>query len=174
MRALEKLLLAGLLILGALPAFAEAAPAPADSIEISFAVSVPQESGLGAEQRKAIREKLERVLARTGAAAEGGQTPFVVVPSISAVSTSSTDGLTRNRTLVEGELVLLVRNRHDGTLYNEMSVSLREVVDISNPDSPTDILIKAINPKDRRFTRFIRVSRERITERYEGKVLEIP
>lgn len=145
-----------------------------DSIEVGFAIAVPEDNSLTFDQRKEIKVKLEAILARTLSSSAVNKTPFVIVPELNNVTTESTAGGKQTSILIEGELTLIVKNRYDGTSYNEVIVPLKEVVEASRVNDPKIILIRSINVKDRRFVRFIKNSQNRIVEYYENKSIVIP
>jgi len=140
-----------------------------DSIEINFAVVIPKENSLTSTQRTEIKNKLEQVLARTQSSGAVNNTPFVIVPEVKVKNTETTSGAKVTFTLVEGDLTLIVKNKYDGTAYNEISIPLKELVEANRVDDPKLILIQKINPKDRRFVRFIRTTEARIAKQYSGK-----
>ncbi len=143
-----------------------------DSIEVNFAVVVPKENSLTSIQRTEIKGKLEQILARTQSSGAENNTPFVIIPEVKATETTAVAKETF--ILIEGELTLIVKNRYDGTAYNEISIPLKELVEASHVDDPKLILIQKINPKDRRFVRFIRTTEGRIAKQYSEKLIDIP
>lgn len=151
----------------------QSAETPTDTVEVTFTVGFQNDCRLDSGERAELAKKIERILARTESAGTSAGTPFVIVPDITDISTETAEGLMEPQTLIEGELTLLVKNRYDGTVYNEVTVTLRRLVPAGKVQDPAALLIAEIDPKDRKFTRFIRTSRNRIAEKYEGKVLEI-
>lgn len=145
-----------------------------DSIDITFAIVIPKEKSLDAEQRVEIKNKLELVLARLQCAGAIEKTPFVIVPEINIIETSVTVGAKETFVLLEGELVLVAKNRYDGTAYNEVTIPLKRMVKETSVKSPKSDLIQEINPKDKHFTRFIRNTQRRIVEHYSGSAVEVP
>lgn len=145
-----------------------------DSIEITFNILTPKENSLTSEQRTEIKSVLEAVLARTESSGAVGETPFVIIPDIKNVSTDMTEGSKEAFLLIKGELVLIAKNRYDGISCQESSIPLKELVEVEKADDPKLLLIRSINPKDRRFVRFIRTTQRRIVEKYRGSALEVP
>lgn len=145
-----------------------------DSMDVAFAIVIPAGNTLTSAQRKEIRLKLETVLARTKSAGEVKKTPFVIVPELRVLSTDVTAGAKETFTLVEGELTLTVKNRYNGTAYNELVMPLKEMVAGKRVADPVSVLIRKIEPKDRRFVRFINTSQKRIAEHYAGGAVEVP
>ena len=138
-----------------------------DSIAVDFAVLIPETSVLTQMQQDELVKKIETILARTNSSGDVEQTPFVIVPDVSVTSTKTTESGLTPMTLIEGELLLLAKNRQDGVIYNQLSVTLRETVQETAAGDPVMTLIRSIKPRESRYVRFIRVSRERIAERYK-------
>lgn len=145
-----------------------------DSIEVTFAVVIPKEKSLDAGQRIEIKNKLEAVLARLQCAGAIEKTPFVIVPELDITSTSVTAGAKEAFVFIEGNLVLVAKNRYDGTAYNELTIPLKKLVNGKNVKDYKSELIQEINPKDRRFVRFIRNTQQRIVKQYSEGFMEIP
>ena len=148
--------------------------AAGDSMEVAFSVVIPKEVSLNAAERNEMRQKLEVMLARTQTFAPEGKSPFVIVPEVKVTSKETTAGAKETFTLVEGELVLLVKNRYNGTAYNELSMELRQLVKTQEAIDAKMLLIKGINPKDKRFVRFVRTTQNRIAEYFEGNAVDVP
>ena len=138
-----------------------------DSIAVDFAVLIPETCALTQMQQDELVKKVETILARTNSSGDVEQTPFVIVPDVSVTGTKTTESGLTPMTLIEGELLLLAKNRHDGVIYNQLSVTLRETVQETAAGDPVMTLIRSIKPRESRYVRFIRVSRERIAERYK-------
>lgn len=144
-----------------------------DSMEVNFAIAIPKENSLTSIQRTEIKNKLEQILARTQSSGVMNETPFVIVPEVKIKAADMTAGAKETFTVIEGEMTLIVKNRYDGTAYNEIVIPLKEMVEVSHTGDPKLILIQKINPKDRRFVRFVRTTQERIAKQYSGKVIDI-
>lgn len=172
---MKKILLTLIAIISVITGKAQSEDTPQqDSIEVNFAIAIPEDNSLTFEQRKEIKLKLETILARTQSAGAVKKTPFVIVPELRIISTESTAGSKRVSTLIEGELTLVVKNRYDGTSYNEVVIPLKEVVERGQFKDTMMALIKCINTNDRRFVRFIKKSQNRIAENFENKSIDIP
>ena len=145
-----------------------------DSIDICFEIVTPKECSLNASQRDEIKSKLNLLLARTGTAGAVAQTPFVIVPDIKLTDKNNSGGTLQQMTFIEGELTLIVRNRYDGISYNELTLPLKGLAETKKELDPIMRLINNINIKDRRLTRFIRLSCDRIVSYYSGRTVEVP
>lgn len=145
-----------------------------DSISVDFSVVIPETCTLPAAQRLELKEKLESAVARSNASGDAETTPFVIVPDLIVTDVKTAESTVLPLTLIQGELVLLVKNRYDGSVYNELTVPLKETRQGGGDKDAAQALIRSINPKDARFVRFIRVSRKRIIEKYKDTELVIP
>ncbi|MBQ7869959.1 MAG: hypothetical protein IJ355_06515 [Prevotella sp.] len=153
---------------------AQTVEAAQDSIEITFAVVTPKECSLTSVQRKELKLMLEKVLARTQSAGVPNRTPFVIVPDVTVKTIDTTSGAKETFTLIDGELSLVVKNQYDGSVYNEITIPLKELTETGRVDDPKLVLIRKINPRDRQFVRFVRTTKDRIAGKYSGKVVDVP
>lgn len=153
---------------------AQEADAGNDSVEVTFTIVIPKEISLDTEQRMEIKSKLEAALAKLQCAGAAAKTPFVLIPEINVTGTNVTSGTKEAFVLIEGDLILVAKNRYDGTAYNELTLPLQKIVTGKSVNNPKSELIKEINPKDRRLIRFIRNTRQRIVGKYSGGYVEVP
>lgn len=145
-----------------------------DSISVNFSIVIPQTSKLTASQRLELKEKLERVIARTNTSGPIDETPFVIVPNLVVTSIKQTEGALCPFILAEGELSLFVKNRYDGSIYNQLTVKLQKTFQGNQKENATLQLIRSVNSRDTRFVRFIKTSKKRILEKYANDAIVIP
>lgn len=143
-----------------------------DSIEINFNIVIPKEKTLSSDLRLELKDKLELALARNGCSGPEG-TPFVIVPDVKVINTGITSGTKETFTLIEGECILVAKNKFDGTAFNETNIPLKELVKSGKVGNPIHVLIQSINPKDKRFIRFFRTTQKRISDYYAEKAIII-
>lgn len=138
------------------------------AVEVAFTTVFPKTSNLTTVQRRELKDKLDAVLARTQTAGSK-DTPFIIEPQLTVTGKSTTRTTLEPITLIEGELLLIVKNRYDGKAYNELTIPLRESVSGAKVADPELTLIRSINPKDKRFVGFVHKSVNRIVAYYNNK-----
>lgn len=144
-----------------------------DSIAINFTISFPENTTLTTTQRQELTTKVESIIARTNSSG-GNDSPFVIVPTLTVTGEQTTESAIVTVTLVEGELQLIVKNKHDGTIYNELTTTLQATRRQNDTTDGATLLIRAVNTRDSRFVRFIRTTKKRIAERYADCAIELP
>ncbi|MDR1003563.1 MAG: hypothetical protein LBL97_00925 [Prevotellaceae bacterium] len=132
---------------------------------IHFSVGEPEESeALTPEVRKMLQTKLEQIVTRNSAGASSAYNPFVIESTLTVTDKQKSTGLTRNVTLVKGELTLIVRNYLDNSMYYSTVVALTgNALEGEDPYRSMVVGIKATDPV---YTRFIRTARQKIEEYY--------
>lgn len=134
-----------------------------DSAIILFDVQMSKTSQLTDQQKLLLKTKVEAAVARTNMVGNG-KSLYVIVPSVSVTDVKTTDNSIIPTTIVSGELTLLVKNRIDGKAYNELTIPLKVSQPITSKEDNTSLLIETISIRDKRFVRFIKVSRNRIAD----------
>lgn len=145
-----------------------------DSISVNFAIVIPETSKLTASQRLELKEKLERIIARTNTSGPIDETPFVIVPNLVVTYIKQTEGTLCPLMLAKGELSLFVKNRYDGSIYNQLTVQLQNTFEGNQKENAALQLIRSIPWRDTRFVRFIKTSKKRILEKYANDAIVIP
>lgn len=145
-----------------------------ETISIEFATAIPVASKLSTDQRLLLKEKIEQLLARTNTSGNIESTPFVIVPDIIIETTSVSEGTIYPVTMIQGKLVLLVKNKYDGTVFNELSINLVNTIKENVHKDAISLLIDSININEPRFVKFIKISQKRILERYKDDGIVIP
>lgn len=118
-------------------------------------------------QQRALNLKLTQILGRNSSAAADPYCAFVIKPVLNVNDVTKSEGLTRNVSLIEGELTLSAVNAYDGTIYYTYTAPLETALTGSSKN-PVDALISTIKVKDPAFTRFLRTARTKITEYYDA------
>lgn len=133
--------------------------------KIHFSLQHPQPDDLPAAVANALQQRLTQMLTRQSAAAAGADNVFALQPSLEITDIMATEGMVQNTTLAAGNLTLVALNRVDGTLFYSMTLPL-EAATMGNEEKALKDLVASIKVTDRAFTRFIRISREKIQEYY--------
>ncbi|MDR1004669.1 MAG: hypothetical protein LBL97_06670 [Prevotellaceae bacterium] len=132
---------------------------------IHFSVGEPEESeALTPEVRKLLQTKIEQIVTRNSAGASSAYNPFVIESSLQIADKKKSTGLTRNVTLVKGELTLIVRNYLDNSMYYSAVVALTG--NALEGEDPYKSMVTSIKSTDPAYTRFIRTARQKIEEYY--------
>lgn len=134
-----------------------------DPVEVSFDVLVSKNTTLTANQQSLLKTKLEAAVARANFGGNG-KSPFVIVPAVSFGDAKTAENSISPITIVNGELTLIVKNRIDGKTYNELTIPLKTSQPITSKKDNVSLLIEAINIRDKRIVRFLKVSRKRIAD----------
>ena len=133
--------------------------------KIHFSLQQPQPDDLPTAVANALQQRLTQMLTRQSAAAAGADNVFALQPSLEIKDIMATEGMVQNTTLATGNLTLVALNRVDGTLFYSMTLPL-EAATMGNEEKALKDLVASIKVTDRAFTRFIRISREKIQEYY--------
>ncbi len=140
---------------------------------VNFVAGTPKSSRLTTEQKEALKQKVEKIIARNNAGAVTLTDAFVIEPELSLGQAKKTDGLLREVSLSTGEFSLVVHNKYDGSVYNSVTVEVKASA-VGNEADAIDQLIKSIKVTDPVYVRFIRNARKRIAEYYETNGLPLP
>lgn len=136
-----------------------------DSVRVDFTIAISQESKLTYAQQQELNRKLAGIVARSNASGSEATTPYRIEADLIVTAIKATEGTLVPMTLIQGELLLLAKNRLDGTLYNQLTIPLKETTQADSDKDNALALIRSIKPRDTRFVRFIRTSQKRIAEK---------
>ncbi len=125
---------------------------------------VQASSTMSEEVANALNTRVRQILNRNSAAAADMYNPFMVEPILSIVDISSTQGLIQNVTLAKGELTLIALNAYDGAEYYSKTINISAEVTSGDREKAMLALVNGIKLTDSQWTRFIRVSREKIAQ----------
>ncbi|MCD8236440.1 MAG: hypothetical protein LUD00_07255 [Prevotellaceae bacterium] len=147
--------------------------AAAQESAVNFMAGMPKSEKLTAEQKEALKQKVEKIIARNNAGAVTLTDAFVIEPELRLGQTKKTDGLLRDVSLVSGEFSLVVHNKYDGSVYNSVTVDVKASA-VGSESEAINSIIKSIKVTDPVYVRFIRNARKRIAEYYETNGLPLP
>lgn len=147
--------------------------AAAQESAVNFMAGMPKSEKLTADQKEALKQKVEKIIARNNAGAVTLTDAFVIEPELRLGQTKKTDGLLRDVSLVSGEFSLVVHNKYDGSVYNSVTVDVKASA-VGSESEAINSIIKSIKVTDPVYVRFIRNARKRIAEYYETNGLPLP
>ena len=111
--------------------------------------------------------KLKQIMNRNSAAAADAYNVFAIDPSIELTDIVSTEGMVQNVSVAKGNLTLIAKNRIDGAMYYTMTIPVKGDA-FGNNEKALLKMISNIKVTDPAFTRFIRLSRQKIEEYYDA------
>ena len=132
---------------------------------IHFSLQKAQPDDLPEAVAHALQQKLTQMLTRQSAASAGVDGVFVLQPSLEITDLMTTEGMVQNTTVATAELTLVALNQVDGTQFYSMTLPLETATTGSEEKALKD-LVASIKVTDRAFTRFVRISRQKIQEFY--------
>jgi hypothetical protein len=132
---------------------------------VNFTAAYPDNDKLSNDVKEGLKQKVEQIIGRNNAGATSVYNAFIIQPELDVQETKSTEGLVRNVTLVTGELTLTAKNLYDESVYGTLVVNL-EGDATGDREAALKALLKNIKITNPAFTRFIRTTREKITEHY--------
>ena len=115
----------------------------------------------------ALDLKLKQIMNRNSAAAADAYNVFAIDPSIELTDIVSTEGMVQNVSVAKGNLTLIAKNKIDGAMYYTMTIPVKGDA-FGNNEKALLKLISNIKVTDPAFTRFIRISRQKIEEYYDA------
>ena len=115
----------------------------------------------------ALDLKLKQIMNRNSAAAADAYNVFAIDPSIELTDIVSTEGMVQNVSVAKGNLTLIAKNRIDGAMYYTMTIPVKGDA-FGNNEKALLKMISNIKVTDPAFTRFIRLSRQKIEEYYDA------
>ncbi len=154
---MKKFLLSAIMCLTTLTVFAQG--------DIQFSILQTRQTEFPQSVIDALHLKIQQIMTRNNAASTNPYNVFAIEPTISIIDISSSDGLVQNISVAQGELTLIAKNTIDGALYYSVVIPLKCSV-TGNADKALESMIKGIKITNPAFTRFIRISREKIDKYY--------
>ena len=115
----------------------------------------------------ALDLKLKQIMNRNSAAAADAYNVFAIDPSIELTDIISTEGMVQNVSVAKGNLTLIAKNKIDGAMYYTMTIPVKGDA-FGNDEKALLKMISNIKVTDPAFTRFIRISRQKIEEYYDA------
>ena len=106
--------------------------------------------------------KLKQIMNRNSAAAADAYNVFAIDPSIEL-----TEGMVQNVSVAKGNLTLIAKNKIDGAMYYTMTIPVKGDA-FGDKEKALLKMISNIKVTDPAFTRFIRLSRQKIEEYYDA------
>ena len=111
--------------------------------------------------------KLKQIMNRNSAAAADAYNVFAIDPSIELTDIVSTEGMVQNVSVAKGNLTLIAKNKIDGAMYYTMTIPVKGDA-FGDKEKALLKMISNIKVTDPAFTRFIRLSRQKIEEYYDA------
>ena len=115
----------------------------------------------------ALDLKLKQIMNRNRAAAADAYNVFAIDPSIELTDIVSTEGMVQNVSVAKGNLTLIAKNKIDGAMYYTMTIPVKGDA-FGDKEKALLKMISNIKVTDPAFTRFIRISRQKIEEYYDA------
>lgn len=120
----------------------------------------------------ALDLKLKQVLTRNSAASANGYNVFAIEPTLELTDVQTSEGLMQNVSVAKGELVLMAKNIVDETLYYSMTIPVKGN-GVGDKEKAMKAMIADIKVTNNAFTRFIRISRQKIQDYYAANCATI-
>ena len=138
---------------------------------VTFVASMPEGSHLTDQQKLALQNKVERIIAKNKVGAGAGTTLFGIKADLDVKDTKRSAGLVRDVTVLSAEVTFTAVNTVDGSVYYSQSVSLQTDV-VGDKEKAMDQLIGSIRVNDPQIVRFVRTASKRIAKWYEDQQRE--
>lgn len=132
---------------------------------------MPEGSHLTDQQKLALQNKVERIIAKNKVGAGAGTTLFGIKADLDVKDTKRSAGLVRDVTVLSAEVTFTAVNTVDGSVYYSQSVSLQTDV-VGDKEKAMDQLIGSIRVNDPQIVRFVRTASKRIAKWYEDQQRE--
>ena len=132
---------------------------------------MPEGSHLTDQQKLALQNKVERIIAKNKVGAGAGTTLFGIKADLDVKDTKRSAGLVRDVTVLSAEVTFTALNTVDGSVYYSQSVSLQTDV-VGDKEKAMDQLIGSIRVNDPQIVRFVRTASKRIAKWYEDQQRE--
>ncbi len=154
---MKKYILGVLLCMAANLAFAQG--------ELQFTILKSNQKGLSEEVVENLDLRLKQIFARNSAAAASPYNVFAIEPVFEFSEELEVDGLIEGMSVVKGELTLIAKNLVDGTIYYNMVFPVKGS-GVGGKEKAMKSMLTGIKSTDPKFTRFIRTTRQKITDYY--------
>lgn len=138
---------------------------------VTFVAIMPEGSHLTDQQKLALQNKVERIIAKNKVGAGAGTTLFGIKADLDVKDTKRSAGLVRDVTVLSAEVTFTAVNTVDGSVYYSQSVSLQADV-VGDKEKAMDQLIGSIRVNDPQIVRFVRTASKRIAKWYEDQQRE--
>lgn len=138
---------------------------------VTFVAIMPEGSHLTDQQKLALQNKVERIIAKNKVGAGAGTTLFGIKADLDVKDTKRSAGLVRDVTVLSAEVTFTAVNTVDGSVYYSQSVSLQTDV-VGDKEKAMDQLIGSIRVNDPQIVRFVRTASTRIAKWYEDQQRE--
>lgn len=133
--------------------------------EIQFTILKSAQPELSRSVADALDLRLKQVFTRNSAGSANQYNVFAIEPVFELSDVLTTDGLVQEVSVVKGELTLIAKNLVDGTMYYSMTIPVRANA-VGNEEKAMKSMIGNIKSTDTKFTRFIRITRQKIQDYY--------
>nr|WP_302831197.1 hypothetical protein [uncultured Bacteroides sp.] len=161
---MKKLLLLILVCASSLVTFAQS--------EIQFTILKSAQADLPEGVAEALDLRLKQIFTRNSAASANQYNVFAIEPVFEISDAITTEGLVQEVSVVKGELTLIAKNSVDETMYYSMVIPVRGNA-IGDNGKAMKAMIGNIKSTDTKFTRFIRLSRQKIQDYYAANCATI-
>lgn len=138
---------------------------------VTFVAIMPEGSHLTDQQKLALQNKVERIIAKNKVGAGAGTTLFGIKADLDVKDTKRSAGLVRDVTVLSAEVTFTAVNTVDGSVYYSQSVSLQTDV-VGDKEKAMDQLIGSIRVNDPQIVRFVRTASKRIAKWTEDQQRE--
>lgn len=138
---------------------------------VTVVAIMPEGSHLTDQQKLALQNKVERIIAKNKVGAGAGTTLFGIKADLDVKDTKRSAGLVRDVTVLSAEVTFTAVNTVDGSVYYSQSVSLQTDV-VGDKEKAMDQLIGSIRVNDPQIVRFVRTASKRIAKWYEDQQRE--
>lgn len=138
---------------------------------VTFVAIMPEGSHLTDQQKLALQNKVERIIAKNKVGAGAGTTLFGIKADLDIKDTKRSAGLVRDVTVLSAEVTFTAVNTVDGSVYYIQSVSLQTDV-VGDKEKAMDQLIGSIRVNDPQIVRFVRTASKRIAKWTEDQQRE--
>lgn len=135
--------------------------------KLQFNINRSAQKDISENVVNALDLKLKQIMNRNSAAAADAYNVFAIDPSIELTDIVSTEGMVQNVSVAKGNLTLIAKNRIDGAMYYTMTIPVKGDA-FGNNEKALLKMISNIKVTDPAFTRFIRLSRQKIEEYYDA------
>ncbi len=145
--------------------------------EIQFNILKTSQPDIPQSVVDALDLRLKQILTRNSAASANKYNVFAIEPTFELVDVLSTEGLMEEATIVKGELTLTAKNTIDGTLYYSLVIPVSGTgvgADVArSKEKAMTTMIANIKATDTKYTRFIRITRQKINDYYAANCATI-
>lgn len=138
---------------------------------VTFVAIMPEGSHLTDQQKLALQNKVERIIAKNKVGAGAGSTLFGIKADLDVKDTKRSAGLVQDVTVLSAEVTFTAVNTVDGSVYYSQSVSLETDV-VGDKEKAMDQLIGSIRVNDPQIVRFVRTASKRIAKWTEDQQRE--